>query len=246
MISAFVHDLRANAWRLSRGKTGTHFSGSCSGEDGSPPRPKAKSEKERRRRGIRIRPIIGRPPVIIGPVVRAIGITMVMSVATACAKVGRFRRVGCVYAGSRRSRASRINRRRTCQRQGSRNRGRSDPSLHGKAPMLSKAPTNPQRPHGFHATCGSQKQARLRACLNSLTRRSVAADITSGASGDDDDAGDGPSGANALRWSPVWIRPELLPRRRDYSATMPAHARRVRPGQAIRQQRRRSEVSSRS
>ena len=27
----FEHDLRANASRLSRGKTGTHFSGSCSG-----------------------------------------------------------------------------------------------------------------------------------------------------------------------------------------------------------------------
>jgi hypothetical protein len=26
------HDLRANASRLSRGKTGTHFSGSCSGD----------------------------------------------------------------------------------------------------------------------------------------------------------------------------------------------------------------------
>src|SRR5882724_6042527 len=30
LISLFVHDLRANAPRLSRGKTGSHFSGSCS------------------------------------------------------------------------------------------------------------------------------------------------------------------------------------------------------------------------
>src|SRR5882724_8212993 len=29
-IFLFEHDLRANASRLSRGKTGTHFSGSCS------------------------------------------------------------------------------------------------------------------------------------------------------------------------------------------------------------------------
>src|SRR5882757_399628 len=30
LISLFEHDLRANASRLSRGKTGSHFSGSCS------------------------------------------------------------------------------------------------------------------------------------------------------------------------------------------------------------------------
>src|SRR5258708_39460424 len=30
LIFLFEHDLRANASRLSRGKTGTHFSGSCS------------------------------------------------------------------------------------------------------------------------------------------------------------------------------------------------------------------------
>src|SRR6266436_8199321 len=30
VISLFEHDLRANALRLSRGKTGSHFSGSCS------------------------------------------------------------------------------------------------------------------------------------------------------------------------------------------------------------------------
>src|SRR6202043_2741991 len=30
LISLFEHDLRANATRLSRGKTSSHFSGSCS------------------------------------------------------------------------------------------------------------------------------------------------------------------------------------------------------------------------
>jgi hypothetical protein len=30
LISLFEHDLRANAWRLSQGKTAFHFSGSCS------------------------------------------------------------------------------------------------------------------------------------------------------------------------------------------------------------------------
>src|ERR1700732_3034476 len=33
LISLFEHDLRANASRLSRGKTGSHFSGSCSSAD---------------------------------------------------------------------------------------------------------------------------------------------------------------------------------------------------------------------
>src|SRR6266571_3258442 len=45
-IFLFEHDLRANASRLSRGKTGTHFSGSCSSSTESESRRSAVQESD--------------------------------------------------------------------------------------------------------------------------------------------------------------------------------------------------------
>ena len=61
------------------------------------PRPKAKSEEERRRRIIWIRTIIIgsliiiRPRVVIRPVVRTIDVTIMVPIATPRAEIGRFR-----------------------------------------------------------------------------------------------------------------------------------------------------------
>src|ERR1700737_2392685 len=66
-----------------------------------PPRPKAETEREWGRRVIGIRPIIGRPVIIIRPVVRTIAVTSVMPVATPRAVLGCLQRSRLLHRGLR-------------------------------------------------------------------------------------------------------------------------------------------------
>src|SRR6202171_6670271 len=66
-----------------------------------PPRPKSEAEREWGRRVIGIRPIIGRPVIIIRPVVRTIAVTSVMPIATPRAEIGCLQRFRLLHRGLR-------------------------------------------------------------------------------------------------------------------------------------------------
>src|SRR5712675_3074744 len=116
----------------------------------SPPeRAKPKTERERCRRVVRIRPVVVRPRVVIGirPVVRAI-ITAVIAARTEIGGVRCARRLGFRL----RRRRARSHRSRNTKRQHGRDSGRSNQRLHGSSLHLTK------------------KQVRLPANLPNLTR----------------------------------------------------------------------------
>src|SRR5882757_2776456 len=117
----------------------------------SPPeRAKPKTERERRRRVVRVRPVVIRPRVVRGirPVVRAI-ITAVVAARTEIGGVGFARRLGFRL----RRRRARRHRSRSAKRQYGRDSGRSNQRLHGSSSL--------------HLT---KKQVRLPANLPNLTR----------------------------------------------------------------------------
>src|SRR3954468_24145808 len=132
-----------------------HWRGRGNGDFYSPPeRAKSKTERERRRRVVRVRPGVIRPRVVIGirPVIRAI-ITAVVAARTEIGGVRCARRLGFRL----RRRRARSHRSRNAKRQYGRDSGRSNQRLHGSFSSL-------------HLT---KKQARLPANLPDLTRRAL-------------------------------------------------------------------------
>jgi hypothetical protein len=100
---------------------------SPSGENQSPPRPKAiaKVEGNKRRRRIIIRPVI-----IKRPVISAIGVAPVMPDAAARTEVGCFRRIRFLHRSLQWRRSSSIDRGWAAEHQAERQYGCADPSSH--------------------------------------------------------------------------------------------------------------------
>lgn len=141
-----------------------------------PPGPKAEPEREWGRRVIGIRPIIGWSRVIIRDVIVAIVVPIVATRTQVC----RFRRVEWLYASFRRSRGGRTNRRRSGQRQNSRDDRSSNQCLHGTLLMIAQRPDNaPLGARGFIRHHAAQETSPHRGPV-SLTRRENGAPVGTG------------------------------------------------------------------